>query len=154
MDAQNVVPIQAHGGPKAYLGDGVYARFPDSGEIMLTTEDGISVQNVVILERSTLALLVSWVAMIDEQSRSEAKRAAEQLVFDPETERLVILGDVREFGAEHKPPAAPRADARSVCEDCGTVSESLYDRAADFDADHPEAQGRLALCARCFDLYN
>lgn len=35
---------------KEYLGDGVYATLTKWGSIILTTEDGILVQNIIVLE--------------------------------------------------------------------------------------------------------
>lgn len=43
---------------KEYLGDGVYMEF-DGVDIILTTEDGISIQNRIVLEPSL------WQALID-----------------------------------------------------------------------------------------
>ena len=38
-------------GGKVYLGDGAYAEMIDGYQVKLTTEDGISVQNTIYLER-------------------------------------------------------------------------------------------------------
>lgn len=45
---------------KQYIGDGVYADF-DGYAIVLTTEDGISVQNTVVLEPQVWRSLVEYV---------------------------------------------------------------------------------------------
>ena len=38
---------------KTYLGDGVYAAIDRFGTVMLTTEDGISTTNAIVLEPDT-----------------------------------------------------------------------------------------------------
>lgn len=35
---------------KAYLGDGVYVRIDEFGDLVLTTEDGIRATNTIVLE--------------------------------------------------------------------------------------------------------
>jgi hypothetical protein len=45
---------------KSYLGDGVYIEFGDYG-IVLTTEDGISVTNRIVLEPEVLDALIAFV---------------------------------------------------------------------------------------------
>lgn len=45
---------------KTYLGDGVYAEFDGYG-IVLTTEDGISVTNRIVLEFDVYEMLVKYV---------------------------------------------------------------------------------------------
>lgn len=48
---------------KAYLGDGAYVETGRyAGEIVLTTEDGISVQNTVVLGPGEWAALVRFVS--------------------------------------------------------------------------------------------
>jgi hypothetical protein len=44
---------------KQYIGDGVYVAI-DCNDIVLTTEDGISVTNTVILEPQVLAALIEY----------------------------------------------------------------------------------------------
>ena len=44
---------------KEYLGDGVYVAV-DCNNIVLTTEDGISVTNTVILEPQVLSALIEY----------------------------------------------------------------------------------------------
>jgi len=44
---------------KTYLGDGVYVQARDR-DIILTTEDGISVSNTIYLEPSVLHALLQW----------------------------------------------------------------------------------------------
>lgn len=48
---------------KAYLGDGVYADV-EYGQLVLTTEDGISVTNRIVLEPEVYAALVAYVARL------------------------------------------------------------------------------------------
>jgi hypothetical protein len=45
---------------KVYLGDGVYAQF-ENGDLILTTEDGISVTNRIVLEPQVLAALDRYI---------------------------------------------------------------------------------------------
>jgi hypothetical protein len=46
---------------KSYLGDGAYVDDGSfEGEIVLTTEDGVSVQNRVVLGPRELDALISW----------------------------------------------------------------------------------------------
>lgn len=42
---------------KRYIGDGVYADIDDLGRLVLTTEDGISVTNRIVLEPEVWAAL-------------------------------------------------------------------------------------------------
>ena len=46
---------------KIYIGDGAYAEF-DGYSIVLTTENGISVQNRIVLEPEVWRNLKNWVA--------------------------------------------------------------------------------------------
>ena len=48
---------------KQYLGDGVYADF-DGFALVLTTEDGISAQNEIVLEPSVVEALLRYAATI------------------------------------------------------------------------------------------
>lgn len=46
---------------KAYLGDGAYVQEGSfRGEVVLTTEDGISVQNQVVLGPTEIRALLEW----------------------------------------------------------------------------------------------
>jgi hypothetical protein len=45
---------------KRYLGDGAYVNF-DGFDLILTTEDGISVTNRIVLEPSVLAELLVYI---------------------------------------------------------------------------------------------
>lgn len=46
---------------KVYLGDGAYAQLGQfHGEIVITTENGIEVQNRVVLGPSETAVLIYW----------------------------------------------------------------------------------------------
>lgn len=49
---------------KMYCGDGVYAATTQFGELQLTTEDGISVTNTIVLEPDV------WEALLEFASRS------------------------------------------------------------------------------------
>lgn len=50
---------------KAYLGDAVYARFEyDSGYLVLTTEDGISATNTIMLEVEVLQNLLDYIKTV------------------------------------------------------------------------------------------
>jgi hypothetical protein len=42
---------------KIYLGDGVYACWLKDGTLVLTTEDGVSISNIIYLEPSVLQAL-------------------------------------------------------------------------------------------------
>jgi len=52
--------------PKTYIGDGVYVEF-DGYALVLTTEDGISVTNRIVLEPDVWASLGRFVAALKEQ---------------------------------------------------------------------------------------
>lgn len=54
-------PMRESGPPpdKTYLGDGVYATH-DEGQIMLTTEHGLGVDQKIFLEPDVLAALVGF----------------------------------------------------------------------------------------------
>ncbi len=54
---------------KVYLGDGVYAQWYKWGEIILTTEDGVSTTNSIVLEPSVVNALLEFI------ERSEEKQA-------------------------------------------------------------------------------
>lgn len=56
---------------KIYLGDGAYADINDCGDLVLTTENGISVQNTVVLEPEYYAVLE---AFIDQVRNAEMRR--------------------------------------------------------------------------------
>lgn len=49
--------------PKDYLGDGVYAKF-DGYALVLTTEDGVSVHNEIVLEPSVIAAMTRYIDRI------------------------------------------------------------------------------------------
>jgi hypothetical protein len=67
MQWMRITPNPGHAGKddemsnptKVYLGDGVYGDVQD-GCIVLTTENGISVTNTIVLEYETLASLETW----------------------------------------------------------------------------------------------
>ncbi len=56
MDASEIEPIQNHDGPAEYLGDGTYVRWTGH-EFLITSEDGIRVQNVVALDLPAIGVL-------------------------------------------------------------------------------------------------
>lgn len=66
-----VVAQQSAAGDKVYLGDAVYAAF-DGYQIILTTEDGLSTTNTIVLEPGVLGQLEKFVAKL----RLSAKRKA------------------------------------------------------------------------------
>lgn len=54
---------------KTYLGDGAYVAIGSyKGEVVLTTENGISVQNTVVLGPSEIDGLQRWLEDIKEKS--------------------------------------------------------------------------------------
>lgn len=54
---------------KTYLGDGVYVDIGSyKGEVVLTTENGISVQNTVVLGPSEIDALQRWLEHIKEKT--------------------------------------------------------------------------------------
>lgn len=55
---------------KVYLGDGAYAEF-DGYALVLTTENGISVTNTIVLEPEVYGELVRFVAVIEARAQSE-----------------------------------------------------------------------------------
>jgi hypothetical protein len=53
---------------KAYLGDGVYVARSEMG-LELTTEDGISVTNRIVLEPEVVEALLRYVERLREEAR-------------------------------------------------------------------------------------
>ena len=53
---------------KIYLGDGVYVNY-DGYCLCLTTENGISVTNTIVLEPKAYNALVSYVDLLDRRRR-------------------------------------------------------------------------------------
>jgi hypothetical protein len=51
---------------KDYLGDGVYAEWDDYSTLILTTENGISVENQIYLEPEVFAALERFMKRIKE----------------------------------------------------------------------------------------
>lgn len=45
-----------------YIGDGVYGRIDDHGNVILTTEDGIRATNTIHLEPEVLRSLMAWLS--------------------------------------------------------------------------------------------
>lgn len=56
---------------KIYLGDGVYAELNSFGAIVLTTEDGVSVTNCIVLEVETFDAFIVWVERFSEEARGK-----------------------------------------------------------------------------------
>ena len=46
----------------AYIGDGAYCAINDCGDLVLTTENGISVQNTVVIEPEFYPVLEQFIA--------------------------------------------------------------------------------------------
>lgn len=58
---------------KTYLSDGAYAEIDQWGDVVLTTEDGRSVQNRVVLEPCAWQLLVRFVECARQWPVAEAQ---------------------------------------------------------------------------------
>lgn len=59
---------------KDYLGDAVYVEIDNAGDIVLTTEDGISVSNPIVLEYPVYRNLLEWLEWVEpvrQQKQSE-----------------------------------------------------------------------------------
>lgn len=52
---------------KTYLGDSVYADIDSSNRVVLTTENGISISNEIILEQEVINNFTLWLAKIDSE---------------------------------------------------------------------------------------
>jgi hypothetical protein len=52
---------------KVYLGDGVYAEF-DGENLILTTENGISVTNKIVLEPEVWGTLLMYIKRFEKES--------------------------------------------------------------------------------------
>jgi hypothetical protein len=57
---------------KTYLGDGLYASF-DGYQIVVTAENGISIQNTVYLDSSVFAALVRYEASLRDWIKERQK---------------------------------------------------------------------------------
>lgn len=57
---------------KAYLGDGVYADF-DGYAVVLTTENGISVTNTIVLEPEVYEALVAYRQHLEDIARRNSR---------------------------------------------------------------------------------
>lgn len=55
---------------KTYLGDGAYVEVDDFGDVVLTTENGITVTNRVVLEPEIYTRLVMVVPTLTSQFKS------------------------------------------------------------------------------------
>lgn len=53
--------------PKSYLGDGVYVALDVYGDVLLTTENGLTATNTIVLEPEVLAKLECWLSDAREQ---------------------------------------------------------------------------------------
>jgi len=58
---------------KAYLGDGVYAKFDGFG-VILTTENGIAATNTIYLEPQVLDALQNYVAKLISRHNAGSKQ--------------------------------------------------------------------------------
>lgn len=54
---------------KDYLGDGVYVGIDPFGAIILTTEDGVSVSNRIVLEAEVFQALIRYAKRVAEVDR-------------------------------------------------------------------------------------
>lgn len=52
---------------KIYIGDGAYAAVDSFGDLVLTTENGISVQNTVVIEPEFYPMLEDFVKQLREE---------------------------------------------------------------------------------------
>lgn len=57
---------------KQYIGDGVYAE-DDGWDIILTTEDGITVHNTIVLEPSVVESLERYIAAVRESRKRDTE---------------------------------------------------------------------------------
>lgn len=65
---------------KAYLGDGAYVQQGSfHGEVVLTTEFGISEQNRVVLEEFAIANLLAWLCNYGGYSAGQLKALLERV---------------------------------------------------------------------------
>ena len=55
---------------KIYLGDSVYGDF-SSGQVILTTENGMGSSNTIILEPEVVVALVEWLAAIGRERNAD-----------------------------------------------------------------------------------
>lgn len=62
---------------KIYIGDGVYAEF-DGWNVILTTENGISVTNTIVLEPQVITSLEDFIVSIRRMQAIAIKRAEEE----------------------------------------------------------------------------
>lgn len=51
---------------KEYLGDGVYIELNDFSQLVLTTENGISITNTIFMEPDVLAAFLEYVERLKE----------------------------------------------------------------------------------------
>lgn len=75
--------------PRAdYIGDGVYVDIDEYGDVILTTEDGISVQNRVVLEPAVLGAfqryLTCWEWHFKMEREAHETEASQAEKGDPE----------------------------------------------------------------------
>ena len=62
---------------KKYLGDGVYAEF-DGFAINLTTEDGVSTTNRIVLEPQVIGALESFIETLKSNARAAREKVSHQ----------------------------------------------------------------------------
>lgn len=56
---------------KSYLGDAVYVDIDEGGRLVLTTEDGVSITNVIVLEPEVYNRLVRYVERAIERAQEK-----------------------------------------------------------------------------------
>lgn len=71
---------------KNYLGDGVYVEYDGFG-LVLTTEDGVSVTNRIVLEPEVWHSLEEYVKLL--QDSSEAERHEDRMEQSPTRKGLI-----------------------------------------------------------------
>lgn len=55
---------------KLYLGDGVYADVDEHGQVVLTTENGITVTNTIVLENEVIRNFLTFLKHLKEVDRT------------------------------------------------------------------------------------
>ncbi len=61
---------------KRYLGDGVYVEIGDTGDLVLTTEDGVSVTNRIVFDEVTMAEFEQYVEQWETEQMSAFREGA------------------------------------------------------------------------------
>ena len=57
---------------KVYLGDGVYVRFDKTGDVVLTTENGISITNTIVLEPEVVQSFQLYLSRLKQKMTHES----------------------------------------------------------------------------------